>query len=82
MIKFIGDSRENKGHKLVGLGISEGNVIKLKEGKPILVKLNEMIPDCNIDVLIFYGKTEQELYMLIRPELEDSIKINTYKEQQ
>lgn len=52
MVKFTG---ERDGKHLVGFGLSAGNLEKLREGKPILVDLSEMIPGCKMEVLIFYG---------------------------
>lgn len=78
MIKFTGD---RDGKTLVGLGISEGNVAKLKEGKPILVHLDEMIPGINMDILIFYGDTEQAMYQELKPMLRN-VPIHEFKEKQ
>lgn len=78
MIKFTGD---RDGKTLVGLGISEGNVAKLKEGKPILVHLDEMIPGSNIDILIFYGETEQSMYQELKPMLRN-VPLHKFEETQ
>ena len=57
MIKFSVKANERK---LLGFALSEQNIILLKEGKPIHSDLSTLgIPDW--DVLIFYGKTEDEI---------------------
>ena len=78
MIKFTG---ERDGKHLVGFGLSEGNLKKLREGKPILVDLSEMIPGCKMEVLIFYGATEQAMYQEIKPMLRN-VPIYEFEEKQ
>lgn len=58
MIKHL--TTLKNGTRLVGLGLSEGNVGKLKEGKPIYLHLDELGIE-GIDVLIHYGVTEQAI---------------------
>lgn len=58
MIKFLVNGKN--GGQLVGLGLSEGNIKNLKEGKPILIKLDELGIE-GIDVLIHYGETEEAI---------------------
>ena len=49
------------GTSLVGLGLSEENIQRLKEGQPILIHGEEIgLPE--IKIAIMYGKTEQTLY--------------------
>ena len=43
-------------HTLIGLGLSEMNIQRLKEGKPIL---NKNVPGYHI--MIFYGETEEDM---------------------
>lgn len=51
------------------LGITEENIKLLKEGKPVRVKLKEMnMPD--IEVVILYGKTEQDIYNELKPGID------------
>lgn len=78
MVKFTAD---NGGITTIGLGVSEGNVEKLKEGKPILVHLGEMIPGCNMDILIFYGETERAMYEELKPMLRN-VPIHQFEEKQ
>lgn len=63
LIKFraIGDN----GKVALGFGISEENVKRLKEGKPIYVDLAEL--GINGSLMIFYGKTEADLVATIKP---------------
>lgn len=79
MIKFT--AGKDDGTTVVGLGISEGNVAKLKEGKPIRVFLSEMIPDSKMEILIFYGTTEQDMYEELKPMLRN-VPIHEFKEKQ
>lgn len=48
------------GTRVVGLGISEGNVAKLKQGQPIYIHLDELGIE-GVDVLIHYGETEASI---------------------
>jgi hypothetical protein len=50
---------------LIGFGISEENVKRLKKGMPILINLKEM--GIEADILIFYGETEAEMTEAIKP---------------
>lgn len=79
MIKFTAGKED--GATLIGLGLSEGNLAKLKEGKPIVVWIQEMIPDCKMEVLIFYGATEQAMYEELKPMLKN-VPIHEFKEKQ
>lgn len=57
MIKFLAHAGD--GH-LVGLGLSDENVRRLKLGQPIVVHLQGMVPglDRALDVMIFTGADE------------------------
>lgn len=55
MIKFKSEGKQ----PLIGLGLSEGNLKKLREGKPIFIMREELGIDFNL--LIFWGKTEEEI---------------------
>lgn len=64
MIKFTATDKQT-GEVMVGLGISEGNVRLLREGKPIVVNLKDMgLPGGK--VLIMWGPTEREMYAQLR----------------
>ena len=66
MIKFKIDGAEKP---LIGFGITEENVKRLKSGMPILVNLQEM--GINADILICYGETELELIKTLKPYISD-----------
>lgn len=56
MVKF-------KAGQLIGFGLSEKNIKLLKQGKPIKIDLTTLgLPGKEVkDVLIFYGKTENDM---------------------
>lgn len=64
MIKAKG---RHKGRDVIVLGLSEGNIVRLREGKPIHIFREEMnIP---FDVIIMWGETEEAMSkQLIGPE--------------
>lgn len=71
MIKMAGTSVD--GRQVILLGLSEGNLKRLRERKPIHIHSEEFnIP--GIDVIICWGPTEddlmKELQSLIGPETE------------
>lgn len=61
MIKFRG-MRGERG--LIGLGLTEGNVERLKKNEPIHVNGAEM--GLSYDILIFYGKDAAEIIANMR----------------
>jgi hypothetical protein len=56
MIKALGTK---DGHPLIIAGLSNGNIRKLKEGKPILMKM--ALDGEPFEILIMYGDTEQAM---------------------
>lgn len=56
MIKF---KSEMNGKPLIGIGLSEENVQRLKDGKPILFDAKQLGID--VSVTIFYGETEEKM---------------------
>ncbi len=67
MIKFIADSGKG-GRFIIGFGLSEENLVRLRAGQPICIKLSEMgckvVHDNNThdaEILIHYGKTETDI---------------------
>lgn len=64
MVKF------KKGNTLV-LGLSDENIARLKDGQPIKFNLNEVGMGDNI-VIIFNGKTEDEMYKVIKDQIDIS----------
>lgn len=70
MIKFKGEDR--KGRKLLGLGITEANVRKLKEGMPILIDEPNFF---NGTIILMYGKTEKDIAREIQPHMSPGFKL-------
>lgn len=70
MIKMSGMSKDGN-RKVVLLGLSEGNLMRLREKKPIVIH-GEEIGWPGQDIIICWGKTEdaltKELAHLIGPE--------------
>lgn len=70
MIKFTATTGE--GTPLIGLGLSEENLRRLRAGQPIMLKLGDLLPGVQIEVLIFAGRDEydltERLASLIGPE--------------
>lgn len=68
MIRFLAEMGE--GRKLIGLGLSRQNVEKLQANMPILIKLNEMLPELNVElnIAILYGETEAAIEQMLEKE--------------
>lgn len=62
MVKFIATNKEN-GRKILGLGLSHGNVAKLMIDQPIHINAEQMgIPLLQVnEILIFVGETEDAI---------------------
>lgn len=62
MIKFHATNPAN-GRKILGLGLSHGNLDRLKEGKPIHFNAEQMgLTDLRVnEVLIYVGETEDSM---------------------
>jgi hypothetical protein len=58
MLKFIGTVNDRP---TLGLGLSDDNIILLKEGRPILLHLSEAQLPYDLQILIFHGATEQSM---------------------
>ena len=56
MIKFSKFS--DNGRTLIGIGLSDGNIEKLKAGMPIHFFMAELVDNSKMEVLIFHGKDE------------------------
>lgn len=63
MIKFT--SPKANGETLIGLGLEEGNIERLKDGKPILFNLSELGFE-GMEVMIMYGKDQEDIKMQLR----------------
>ena len=59
MIRIAG--RNKKGRTILALGLSAENVRRLTKDRPILVRLNDLAPTIDADLMIFYGETEYEM---------------------
>jgi hypothetical protein len=58
MIKFI--TRGKNGQSIVGLGLSEGNVERLKKNDPMYFSLDALGIE-GVDIMIVYGETEESI---------------------
>jgi hypothetical protein len=47
--------------KLLLLGLSEQNLMRLREGKPISFKLSELGVDSEVEICIMWGPTELDI---------------------
>lgn len=54
---IVAKSKTDKGD-IVIVGLSEGNITQLKDGKPALTA----IPGTDTKIVIMYGKTEGDIY--------------------
>jgi len=57
MVKFTSYNSKDSKHVL-GLGLSEANIQKLKEGMPILIDDKQFYDG---QIIIMYGRTEEEM---------------------
>jgi hypothetical protein len=46
---------------IVGLGLSEENCRRLVDGRPIPVRLRDLGVDVNIEIVLFGGRTEEDM---------------------
>lgn len=65
MLKFSATTAT--GSKLVGLGLTDENIERLRAGKPIHVDLREMNLPYDIQILVFAGKDESALRAALQP---------------
>jgi hypothetical protein len=61
MLTFLATG--SHGEKIIGLGLSDENIRRLREGQPILLPLRQLLPDLSedLDLVIFTGPTEAEM---------------------
>lgn len=65
MVKFTASSSDGR-RKLIGFGITNGNIRKLRKGQPIHVAGEEIgVP--GLDFTIFWGRDEAQLEREMRP---------------
>lgn len=72
MIRFKGSKGDRT---VIGLGITEGNIERLKLGEPIYVTSESVELDQKIDFCIFYGKDIAQLNKMMEPALAKDAKI-------
>lgn len=70
MIKFAANGPKGR---MVGLGITRANVLKLQEGQPIAFDGHELGLDA--EIMIWYGRNESELIKQIQPFLDSDTKV-------
>ena len=58
MIKFIVEKDQKK---LIGFGLTKGNLELLMKGKPIWIALEQLGVPGGYEIVIYYGRTEQKL---------------------
>lgn len=54
------------GKDVIGLGLSDGNIDLLRNDQPIIIDGSQM--DLPHDILIFWGKTEKDMYERFKNE--------------
>jgi hypothetical protein len=66
VVKF---SSSVNGKPVVGLGLSETNINKLREGMPILISTEDMKKLLGVEcsIMIMYGRTEKEITKTLEP---------------
>lgn len=70
MIKMTGTIN---GRETLRLGLSDGNLKRLREGKPIHIFGAEMgLP---LDVIIFWGETEEKLVEMVKPLIDPETRV-------
>lgn len=76
MVKAV--ARTNDGKLILILGVSEGNVERMKAGEPIYFDMDQLgFPKENIKhVTMFYGKDEGELTRAIKDLIGPETKVN------
>jgi hypothetical protein len=72
-IRFKGTMTD--GRTLVGIGITEANVKRLKDGEPIVVRAESVGLEPPVDIVIIYGKTLDDLSNMLAPMLGPETKI-------
>ena len=72
MIKFI--TTNDKGEPGFGFGLSEENIKRLKAGQPIKINLADL--GLKGIVVIFYGRTENEMVLAMKPFIGKDTKVN------
>jgi hypothetical protein len=71
MVKF---TFQGKNGPVLGLGLSEENIRRLKDGQPILIEGAPV--KLNHDIFIMYGKTEQSIAIALSPYIDPNTVIH------
>jgi hypothetical protein len=66
MIKMSAMNPKTNREMLV-IGLSEGNLMRLREGKPIVIHAEEW--GQKFDLMVFWGETEQAMVKMVKPFL-------------
>lgn len=61
MLKFSGRSGEESERRIIGIGLSAGNLRRLQQGQPIAFRTEE-IGITGYDVMVVFGETEEAIY--------------------
>lgn len=64
MIQFSG--KTEKGGRLVGIGLSDRNLELMAQARPIKIDVEKLLPDVELTILIFRGRTEEEMVANLR----------------
>jgi len=65
MLKFFIQSKDNSHAPIIGIGLSDENLKRLKERKPIQFNLQELNIPINMNVLIVSGETEEDIKKMV-----------------
>lgn len=79
MIKFTGINKES-GRVLLGLGLTDENIKRLKTGQPIMFPLEEVLANAEIDVLIFHGTDETQIEKELQKHIGPGTKVRRPEE--
>lgn len=72
MIRFTVD---RNGRPTIGLGLTAENIRRLKAGQPISVA-GESVNIPNVDILILYGETENDIFKELKPHIGSETKLH------
>lgn len=81
MIKFTGTN--DKGEEILGLGLEQGNWDRLLEGKPIVIRPDQIGLPWKGEIVVFAGVTQQDMiHMLSRAGALRDVPVHTFKEEE
>jgi hypothetical protein len=79
MIKLSG-TNAGTGGRVLALGLSEWNLVKLREGRPIHIAATEL-PEIEVDIVIFWGETEDKLAEMVQPLIDRATRITDRRQE-